>query len=198
MVFSKEIPKWASWAISCVCFGQIQKYVVISCISLVWADGQAKRSSADGLLLNHPDFTKRRRWLQTTALLNLSRVSGNVVYCQQNGGGLNPPVCPANSCFWRTRPFQSSVVEGLKWNVTRGSCLCGGGDDCEVHYQPRKVPLTCPKVSEWRHHNIYMLFWCRGRGKKWAKKPFMSMLNCKRTLFYHWNTVVQLTSLNAK
>lgn len=120
------MPKWASWAILCVCFGQIQKYVVISCISLVWADWQAKRSSADGLLLNHPDFTKRRRWLQTTALLNLSRVSGNVVYCQQNRGGFNPPVCLPNSCFWKTRSFQSSVVEELKWNVTTGSCLCGG------------------------------------------------------------------------
>lgn len=57
------------------------------------------RSSADGLLLIHPDFTKQRRWLQTTALLNLSRISGNVDYCQQNRGRCKLLVYLLNSFF---------------------------------------------------------------------------------------------------
>lgn len=170
-----QIPKWASWAISCVCFGQIQKYVVIKCIFLVWADWQAKRSSADGLLLNHPDFTKRRPQLQTTALLNLSRVSGNVVYCQQNRGGLNPP---PNSCFRRTRSFQSSVVEELKWNVTTGSCLCGGGMTAGSTINQGKSLLPVQRSP----NDVITIFTCccntegnnvEGEAKSQQKTPFI-------------------------
>lgn len=37
---------------------------------------------------------------------------------------------------------------GIKVKCDHRELLMWWGDDCEVHHQPRKVPLTCPKVSE--------------------------------------------------
>lgn len=76
-----------------VLFGRTHKDAVTAVFFWVWTDWRSWRSSAHGLLLNHPDFTKRPRsprfsppagrTTTVAATLHFPRISGNAVYCQQ-------------------------------------------------------------------------------------------------------------------